>query len=171
MKRALTSRGYQVHAINLKPNDASISFEAMARQLESYVDANVPAGEKCDIVAFSMGGLVSRYYIQKLGGYQRVRRFVTISSPNHGTLWAYLSGRTGVKEMRPASTMLQELNGDVSKLEPLHYTSIYTPLDLTIVPSGSSRMAVARNVVSWVPLHALMVSMPGPIREVENALD
>jgi len=171
MQRMLEARGWQVYAVSLKPNDASISFEAMAVQLNAFVAAHIPDGEKFDLVGFSMGGLVCRYYIQKMGGNSRVRRFVTLSTPNHGTLWAWLSGRVGVREMRPRSTFLEELNSNPGVLKPLDYTSIYTPLDLTIVPPSSSRMAVARNVVSWVPFHALMVWMPAPIREVERALE
>jgi len=171
MKQKLSSLGWEVYAVKLRPSDGSLSLEAMAGQVKEYVTANIPEGEKFDLVAFSMGGLVSRYYIQKMRGYERVRRFVTLSTPNHGTFWAWISGRAGVKEMRPNSEFLRELNRDVSKLEPLGYTSIYTPLDLTIVPPGSSRMAVAKNVVSWVPFHALMVWMPGPRREVERALE
>ena len=168
--RFLSERGWQVYAISLKPNDASVTFEAMARQLDTFVAATFPDGEKFDLVAYSMGGLVSRYYIQKLGGDKRVRRFVTLSTPNHGTVWAWLSGRAGVKEMRPGSEMLRDLNGDVSKLAPLNYTSIYTPFDLSIVPAVSSRMPVARNVVTFVPLHPLMVMMPAPIQAATRAL-
>jgi triacylglycerol lipase len=171
MGRRLEARGWQVYAISLRPNDASIPFEAMAEQLDAFVKANIPPDGKFDLVGFSMGGLICRYYIQKMDGYRRVRRFVTLSTPNHGTVWAYLSGRAGVKQMRPGSELLDELNGDVSKLAPLNYTSIYTPLDLTIVPPGSSRLQVARNVVRWVPFHALMIYMPGPIQAVEQALE
>jgi triacylglycerol lipase len=171
VRRLLESRGWQVYAISLKPSDASIPFEAMAGQLDAFVNATFPPGEKFDLVAYSMGGLVSRYYIQKMGGYRRVRRFVTLSTPNHGTVWAWLSGRAGVKEMRPDSPMLRELNADVSKLAPLDYTSIYTPFDLSIVPPASSRMPAARNVLVWVPMHPFMVMMPAPLREVERALE
>jgi len=171
LKRFLESRGWQVYVISLKPNDASVSFDVMAGQLDAFANANIPSGEKFDIVAFSMGGLVSRYYIQKMGGYRRVRRFVTLSTPNHGTAWAWLSGRSGVKQMRPGSPMLQDLNADVSKLAPLDYTSIYTPLDLSIIPATSSRMDIARNVVTWVPLHPFMILMPSPLRAVEQALE
>ncbi len=171
MGRRLESLGWQAYPISLRPNDGSVSFAAMAEQLDSFVRAHIPAGEKFDLVGFSMGGLVCRYYVQKMDGYRRVRRFVTLSTPNHGTIWAWLSGRAGVKQMRPGSAMLEELNADAGKLAPLDYTSIYTPLDLTIVPPSSSRMEVARNVVSWVPFHALMIYMPGPIRAVEEALE
>ncbi len=171
MQRYLEARGYQASAVNLRPNDGSVSFETMGRQLESYVDTNIPHGEKFDLVAFSMGGLVARYYIQRLGGYQRVRRLVTLSTPNHGTFWARLGDTAGVKQMRPDSEMLRELNGDVTKLEPLKYTSIYTPFDLSIIPATSSRMPVARNVMVWVPLHPFMVMSSRPMREVERALE
>ena len=159
------------NAISLKPNDASVPFDVMAGQLDTFVMATIPVRTKFDLVGFSMGGLVARYYIQNMGGYSRVRRFITISTPNHGTFWAWLSGRAGVKQMRPGSEMLRDLNGNAGKLLSLDYTSIYTPLDLTIVPACSSRMSVARNVVSWVPLHFLMVMMPGPIHEVARSLE
>ena len=171
MKRLLESRGWQVHAISFKPNDGSVSFEAMARQLEAFANASFPEGEKFDLVAFSMGGLAARYYIQRLGGSSRVRRFVTISTPNHGTVWAWLSNRPGVRQMRPGSDFLRDLNADTSSLAALHYTSIYTPFDLTIIPAASSRMPAAYNVTAWVPAHLLMVMMPGPLRAVEQALE
>lgn len=171
MQRALEADGRNVRAVSLKPNDASVPFEELARQLDGFVASNIPAGEKYDLVAFSMGGLVARYYIQKMGGGARVGRLVTISTPNHGTEWAWLSGRAGIKEMRPGSAMLRELNGNTAELARLSYTSIYTPLDLSIVPASSSRMMCARNVVAWAPAHALMVRLPGPIRAVERALD
>jgi triacylglycerol lipase len=169
--RQLEARGWQVYAISLKPNDASVPFDVMARQLDAFVTASIPAGEKFDLVAFSMGGLVSRYYIQKMGGYRRVRRFVTLSTPNHGTLMAWLSGYPGVKQMRPNSEMLRDLNADLSKLAPLDYTSIYTPYDLSIIPAASSRMPVGRNIICRVPLHPLMVMFPAPLQAVERALE
>jgi triacylglycerol lipase len=169
-RRYFEARGWKVYAVSIKPNDASITFEAMARQLSDFINANIPPGEKFDLVGFSMGGLVSRYYVQKLDGYRRVHRFVTLSAPNHGTIWACLGGLPGVKQMRPGSAMLRDLNGDLSKLEPLGYTSIYTPFDLSIVPASSSRMPIGRNVMVWVPLHPLMTMLPRPLREVEQAL-
>jgi triacylglycerol lipase len=171
IKRYLEERGWKVYRISLKPADASVPFDVMAAQLDAFVHANIPAGEKFDLVGFSMGGLVCRYYIQKMGGYLRVRRFVTLSTPNHGTFWARLGGFSGVRQMRPDSAMLRDLNGDVSKLVPLDYTSIYTPFDLSIIPATSSRMPMFRNVVLWVPLHPLMIMMPGPLRAVEQALE
>jgi triacylglycerol lipase len=171
VKRTLENRGWQVCAISLKPSDGSISFNAMARQLQGFVAANYGLDEKFDLVGFSMGGLVCRYYVQKLGGASRVRRFVTISAPNNGSLWAWLGGGDGVREMRPGSNMLRDLNRNAGELAALEYTSIYTPLDLAVVPSTSSRLPVARNVIAWIPLHPLMLMMSKPLRMVAEALD
>ena len=171
VKRTLENRGWQACAISLTPSDGSISFDAMARQVQGFVAANYAPEEKFDLVGFSMGGLVCRYYIQKLGGAGHIRRFVTISTPNNGSLWALLGGGAGVREMRPGSDMLRDLNSNAAELAALEYTSIYTPLDLAIVPSISSRLPVARNVIAWVPLHPLMLMMSKPLRMVVEALD
>jgi hypothetical protein len=41
--------------------------------------------DKVDIVAHSMGGLVARYYIEKLGGRNKVRSLTMLGTPNWGT--------------------------------------------------------------------------------------
>ncbi len=41
-----------------------------------------------DLVGHSMGGLVSRYYIENLLGYDHVRRLITIDTPHWGSDWA-----------------------------------------------------------------------------------
>lgn len=169
--RRLEQRGWTVRAVSLRPNDGSVTFEAMAGQLSRFVEAEVPAGEKCDVVGFSMGGLVARCYLQELGGGARVRRLVTLSTPNHGTAWAWLSGRAGVRQMRLGSNWLERLNADPRALERYDYTSIYTPLDLTIIPANSSRMPCAHNVIVWAPVHFLMVRLPTPLKAIEHALE
>lgn len=44
-------------------------------------------GKKITMVAHSMGGLVSRHFIEKLGGNALVQHFVSVGSPHHGTPW------------------------------------------------------------------------------------
>ncbi len=117
-----------------------------------------------------MGGVVSRYYVQRLGGVERVRRLVTVSSPHHGTAMAYLMGRPGVVQMRPGSALLADLNGDLAALEHVDLTSIWSPLDLMIVPPNSSRLPVGREVLVAAPLHALMIRDPRALHAVAEAL-
>ena len=101
-----------------------------------------------------MGGLVSRYYVQRLGGMNRVGRLITISTPHRGTYWALANGNVGSRQMRPGSEFLRELNRDAGVLERVQHASIWTPLDLMILPPWSSRLGEDFGVM--VGLHAWM---------------
>jgi triacylglycerol lipase len=171
MLRARLARdGRESLPITLKPGDGRISLEALSLQLRDYVQTHFSAREKIDLVGFSIGGLVCRYYIQMLGGSSRVDRLVTISTPNHGTLLARLSGRAACKEMRPGSHFLRKLNEDCSILGEVEITSLWTPLDLIIIPAKSSRPPIGINKPIPVLAHPLMILQRRPLEEVANAL-
>jgi triacylglycerol lipase len=170
MARYLRERGFEVHALDLIPSDGTARLDELAAQIAAYVEAHLPPAAPLDLVGFSMGGVVSRYYVQRLGGATRVRRLVTISAPHHGTATAYLSRRPGGMQMRPGSAFLAELNGDLSALERLDVTTLWTPLDLMIMPPESSRLPLGREVLVAAPLHALMLHDPRALRAVAEAL-
>lgn len=67
------------------------SIENTAALLKSRLsDAGLIIGDckRLTIVAHSMGGLVSRYFIEKLDGDQVVDHLVMLGTPNNGTPWA-----------------------------------------------------------------------------------
>ena len=105
-----------------------------------------------------MGGIVSRYYIQRLGGIDRIQRFITLSSPHRGTWIAHLRQNQGATQMRRWSQFLNQLNQDVGMLSKLQFTSIWTPFDLMIVPAHSSKLPVGEEFQIPVLSHAWMVS-------------
>jgi len=170
MSRFLEGRGFVVHAVDLVPSDGSVGLPELAGQLASFVDEKLGPEAPFDLVGFSMGGVVSRYYLQRLGGHPRVRRLVTISSPHHGTMTAYLSRKTGVTQLRPESALLADLNQDLSALDAVDVTTLWTPLDLMIIPADSSRLPLGREVLVAAPLHALMLHDPRAMRAVATAL-
>ncbi len=170
MARHLRKRGFEVHAIDLVPNDGAAEIPALGQQIAAFVERALPAGAPLDLVGFSMGGVASRYYVQRLGGAERVRRFVTISAPHHGTATAFLSRKPGGLQMRPGSAFLAELNADLSSLASVDVTTLWTPLDLMIVPPESSRLPVGREVLVAAPVHALMLHDPRALRAVTEAL-
>lgn len=170
LQRRLARDGRRSLAINLQGGDGSVSLETMSVQLRDYVQDHFPLSERFDLVGFSMGGLVCRQYVQMLGGSRRVDRLVTISTPNHGTLLAFLNGRVGCKEMRPGSPFLQKLNRDCSALCDVNATSFWTPFDLIIVPAKSSRMPIGVNKRIPALAHPLMILQKGPLDEIANAL-
>ena len=158
MRNYLIQRGLSVHALNLVPNNGDVGLDELAKQVSDYVTATFASEQRLDLVGFSMGGIVSRYYVQRLGGINRVQRFITISSPHHGTVVAYASRRPGCVQMRPDSIFLKDLNSDAVILGQLDFTSIWTPYDLMIVPANSSQMSVGREVIVPVPLHPWMLT-------------
>jgi len=134
--------GRHTLSISLTPSDGSVPLEHSAKQLLNYIEESVPSGERFDLVGFSMGGLVCRYYAQKLGGAARIERLVTISAPNHGTWLAWCSNLPACRQMRPGSEFLRELNRDYSVLGGVQLISFWTPLDLVIIPAASSPDAI-----------------------------
>ena len=146
LARALRATGRTVHLIDLVPNDGSATIEALSGQLEAFVTARLPATAPFDIAAYSMGGIVARHYLQERGGHTRVRRFVSISSPHHGTLVAWLRRKTGARQMRVGSEFLEQLADPESLARLPPTTSFQTVTDLVIVPFTSSTLPGARNI-------------------------
>lgn len=159
-----------VHCLDLVANNGDAGLETLAAQVASYITNRVPDSEKLDIVGFSMGGLVARYYVQRLDGLSRVQRLITISTPHHGTRMAYLGRNLGARQMRPASDFLKDLNRDAAVLNQIQFTSIWTPLDLMVIPASSSVMPEARSISIRVLAHPLMLRDQRVLRMVEQAL-
>lgn len=154
----LRQQGWTVHALDLAPNDGAVGLEWLAGQVARYVNRHFLPNQPIDLVGFSMGGLIGRYYVQRLGGLDRIQRFVTISSPHQGTLAAYTRPNPGCDQMRPNSPFLLDLNRDVAVLEQINFTSIWTPLDLIIIPATSSELPVGISQPVWVGGHAWMIT-------------
>jgi len=157
MAHMLEAHGFRALAVDLVPSDGAVGLDELAGQVGSFVERELAPGEPFDLVGFSMGGLVSRYYVQRLGGVERVGRLITISAPHRGTCWAYTGGNKGWRQMRPGSEFLVELNRNASILERVKFVSIWTPLDLTIVPAWSSRLGVGEEFQVPVMLHPWML--------------
>ncbi len=166
----LKKQGFSVYTLDLKPNNATLGLDQMAAQLANFVNQTFPLNQPIDLVGLSMGGLVTRYYVQRLGGINRVQRYITISAPHHGTWLAYLLNRRACVQMRPGNPLIEDLNRDVQMLERLNFTSIWTPWDFIIIPGNSSRMPVGQDVKVPVLAHACMVINPHSMQAVASAL-
>ncbi|WP_099237428.1 esterase/lipase family protein [Synechococcus sp. BDU 130192] len=171
LTRYLGRQGWEIHALDLQPNDGRQALPVLASQIETYVHQHFGATQRFDLVGFSMGGIVTRYYLQRLGGNQRVERYVSISAPNNGTLSAYGLPFPGIRQMRPDSDLLQDLNRDVATaLEPVKVTWLWTPFDLMILPAESTKLPIGTGVQLPVPLHPWMLSDPRALKAIAKAL-
>jgi triacylglycerol lipase len=157
MTTYLEERGWTVYRCSLIPSGGQVPLEALGRQLQRYIDHHLP-DTPFDLLGFSMGGLISRYYVQRLGGLNRVHRLMTLSSPHRGTLTGYLRWNIGCSQMRPNSDFLRDLNQDWHTLEQVRFVSLWTPLDLMIVPATSSVIPVGTSQTIPVPLHPWMLT-------------
>jgi triacylglycerol lipase len=171
LKPYLQSRGHDVYSFDMLPSNGAAPLEVLAAQLANYIDRTFGRDPAIDLLGFSMGGIVSRYYLQRLGGLDRTQRFVTVSSPHNGTTMAELAFLPGAKQMRVGSLFLQDLNRDLDRLATLQFTSIWTPLDAIIVPAASSQLSVATNQKVLVPWHKLMVYDRRSLAAIGQALE
>ena len=170
MSAYLTKLGWSVYTLNLSPRWGNASIDELAQQIADYIDKTFAPEQHLDIVGLSMGGLVTRYYLQRLGGINRVQRFIAISSPHSGTWMAYTLWGKGCIQMRPGSAFLEDLNRDAALLEKLNFTSIWTDWDFIIVPASSSQISAAKEVKLSVFAHAMMARHSSSLKAVAEAL-
>ncbi|MBX3051435.1 MAG: hypothetical protein KF753_08185 [Caldilineaceae bacterium] len=166
----LRGEHFCTYPVSLSPSDGRVSLEVLAGQIAAFVEAAFPVDQPLDFVGFSMGGVVLRYYLQRLGGLERTQRFVTLGTPHRGTWTAYGSNRPGVRQMRPGSAFLQDLATDAHRLGHICFTSIWTPLDLTIIPAASSAVAMARHERVPISNHRALVTNVRSLETVARAL-
>jgi triacylglycerol lipase len=159
LRRRLEKEGYRCITPALTPNDARLGLDDLSRKLKNSIDAELKPEEKFSLVAFSMGGLVSRNYLLEHGGLERCERFITISTPHNGTWMAswYPGKGQGVQEMRPGSDFLNRLRTRDPAFAKIPCYSYRTPLDLIILPSVSSNWPIATNRVMVCLAHPLML--------------
>jgi triacylglycerol lipase len=153
----LGRQAIQTCVISPQPSSGSIGIDGLAEQLAKSIEQKLPAETRLNFVGFSMGGLICRAYIQRLGGLARTERLITIATPHQGTWAAYTYNRPACVQMRPGSRFLRELNHDLAPLRQLRFTSIWTPLDLTILPSTSSYLPVGTMVPIVAPFHRTLL--------------
>ncbi|MBS8264195.1 triacylglycerol lipase [Mesobacillus boroniphilus] len=156
MKQWLISQGWPsnyLYAIQYSNTTGSSIDNAYELQMFVKNVLRQTKASKVDIVAHSMGGLSTRYYVKHLEGAQKVDDVVTLGSPHHGTNSSYFGLWTeGAREMVPGSAFLNDLNSvdetpngsDTSAV--IQYTSIYSSADTIINPYTSSIIDGAANV-------------------------
>ena len=104
--------------------------------------------ERVALVGHSEGGLIGRYYVQRLNGASYVRHLVTLGTPHRGTPWAYSGYLLGsvvpsLRQMAPGSPLVRDLDDDGFP-RGVRLTSIYSQRD-PICPPSSCRLEVRQR--------------------------
>lgn len=146
-KRALARRGLGAcYTLNLEPVAGDI--DGYAKQLVARVESVCARRgvDKVMLVGHSMGGLVARAYLQKLGGARRVLGLVTLGTPHHGSALASEGRMPNVTQMAIGNPWLTDLNRSEREPAPATIVSIYSLHDNLVKPQRSSRLAHAENI-------------------------
>ncbi|HSM03606.1 MAG TPA: alpha/beta fold hydrolase [Longimicrobiales bacterium] len=149
--------------------DAEGSNIDHAHELEAVVTAlRASSGaDRVDVVAHSMGGLATRYYLQN-GGAQTVRRVAFMATPHRGTYVAYLAWGEGGEEMHPGSVFLLDLQRFRAVPEDVEAITVRTKVDLHIIPPESATLVGVPNIEVCCPSHIGILTHPDAFEALER---
>jgi pimeloyl-ACP methyl ester carboxylesterase len=151
LKRSLRRRGFG-RVVCLNYSVLTHDVPAGARHLATAVErvCEETGYERLHIIGHSLGGLIARYYVQRLNGDARVHTLVTLGTPHGGTRAAHLLPVPVVRQLRPGSSLLTELAEPAPGLRT-RFVAFYSDLDQMIVPKRAGRLdhpdLAARNVL------------------------
>ncbi|MBC7374717.1 MAG: alpha/beta fold hydrolase [Frankiales bacterium] len=151
LRRALRRRGFgQVLTLNYSPftQDVRLAAQRLAELVEQTCEQT--GYERVHVVGHSLGGVVARYYVQRMGGDARVHTLCTLGSPHSGTYAAHLLPTRLASQLRPGSSLLAELAGPAPGCRT-RFVSFWSDLDQLVVPQRRARIEhpdlMARNVL------------------------
>ncbi|MBM0279222.1 esterase/lipase family protein [Micromonospora tarensis] len=144
----LRADGYRTFIYQL-PGLGLGDIPTSARAFASYVNqVRASTGAAAvDVVAHSEGGLVSRYYLKRLGGTASVGRYVSLGTPQYGTYVANIvaflglgscAGVVACQQMTIGSAFLADLNDGDDTPGAVRYTTIRTLQDELVRPTGNA---------------------------------
>lgn len=139
LRRGLRRRGFGcLRTFSYGPHTNDL--RATAARLGAYVEslAAETGSDKVHVIGHSLGGLIARYYVQRLGGDTLVHTLVTLGTPHRGTHAARLLPNRLARQLRPGSDVLLEL------AEPAEcstrFLAFYSDIDQLIVPTRNARL-------------------------------
>jgi pimeloyl-ACP methyl ester carboxylesterase len=148
------------------------TVEEHAGDLKDFVDGVLRrTGEaQVDIVAHSLGGIIARYAIQRLGMSVAVRTLVTLAAPHQGTYAARYANTTLTRSLRPESDLIRDLNADDLESCPMRFFSIFSNRDVYVVPAERMTHPAAENVFVPDVSHSQYLVSPKVFKAVASCL-
>src|SRR4051812_39596005 len=157
--------------ISPQPSDGAIGIDELAMKLAEEINRQLGQSQPSDFFGFSMGGLIGRYYLQRLEGAGRIRRFITMATPHRGTWTArFMPIRPALLQMYPGSEFLADLNQDVAILAQHDFMAFWTPFDLSCTPASNCYLPSLPSKRLYSPFHATLLHDPVAVRVVAGAL-
>ena len=174
MRRGLRRRGFaQTCTWNYSPLLRDVARGA--RDLGEHVEriCQQTGHDRVHVVGHSLGGLIARYYVQRMDGDERVTSLVTLGTPHSGSVLAHVLPTPLVRQLRPGSPVLRELEEPAPGCRT-PVTAVYSDLDQVVLPTSSGRCdhpdLRARNVLVRGVGHMSLPIHPAVVDEVAATL-
>jgi|tagenome__1003787_1003787.scaffolds.fasta_scaffold20905247_2 hypothetical protein len=167
MRRSLRRRGF-AHVCSWNYSPLLTDVARGARDLGEHIEriCQQTGHDRVHVVGHSLGGLIARYYVQRLGGDRRVGSLVTLGTPHSGSVLAHVLPIPLVRQLRPGSPVLRELDEPAPGCDT-QVTAVYSDLDQVVLPTASGRCdhpdLITRNVLvrgvghMSLPIHRAVV--------------
>jgi triacylglycerol lipase len=184
LARRFAHDGWRVFPIELDTVNRSVEnlAERLARQV-ARVRRRLGV-ERVDLIGHSLGGLIIRYYVQMLEGWNEVDRVVTVGTPHSGGTWAsyavYPLRRLGflptplpsethsVDQLMPGSSFYEDVNGPVYRVENcarVDFTNVWSLADECVLPTWRARFPWAAREHRFSALGHLGLVISGTASE------
>jgi pimeloyl-ACP methyl ester carboxylesterase len=141
LDRALRRRGFltvSAYDYGLLTRDIRAAAELLGAAVEKL--ATNTGYERVHVIGHSLGGLLARYYVQRLGGDTRVHTLVTLGTPHHGTRLAHLMRTLPlVGQLTPHSPVIRELAAPAPACRT-RFLAFYSDIDHVIWPTRNARI-------------------------------
>jgi len=139
LRRGLTEAGFD-HLVSLRYNAFASDVPELADALLGHARAAMKAtgADGVHLVGHSLGGLVARYAVQRLGLSLHARTVVTIATPHSGASLARLGPGASARRMRPGSPLLADLR-EAGHAGAVRWVAYYSDTD-RIVPAASGAL-------------------------------
>ena len=171
LSRELKKQGFRVFIPHLPHKLGNVSISILAEMLNDYILKEIGLEKSIDLLGFSMGGLISRFWLKNMGGWKITRRFISVGSPHRGTLTAQFIPAwllVGISEMKKGSTFLKDLNNDLNILEKVECISFYCILDLMVFPGWQAILPIGKAMRMPVLTHKGLINQGSAIKILVN---
>lgn len=119
------------------PGPVRRSAARLARKVEKV--KALTGASQVHLIGHSLGGLVSRYYVERMNGSVHVRTLVAIASPWAGTDMARFDITPVSRDLCPESVVMKEL-GPANPPGKVAYRAAWSYADELVIPSESSSL-------------------------------
>lgn len=174
LRRGLHRRGFgATYALNYSALTEDI--RTVAARLGTLIEQvrGETGHDRVHVIGHSLGGLIGRYLVQRLGGDEGVHTLVTLGTPHQGTLPARIVPLETARQMRTGSELITELAEPAPGCRT-RFLAFWSDIDQLVIPQSHARVEHpdlrARNVLVRGVGHLSLPVDGRVIREIATTL-